>query len=126
MTNTITGTDERRFATEGSTERLAGFARLGLWTLTHLRRGRTYVDFNDVRTYVDFEEGRTYVALLALGRTYVVFLALGRTYVNFNDVRTNVDVGVALTSQITCVGRTKLAASIKRSGVQFLNFLLLA
>jgi hypothetical protein len=26
MTNTITGTDERRFATEGSTERLAGFA----------------------------------------------------------------------------------------------------
>ena len=75
MTNTITGTDERRFATEGSTERLAGFARLGLWTLTHWRRGRTYVDFNDVRTYVDFEEGRTYVALLALGRTYVVFLA---------------------------------------------------
>ncbi len=39
MTNTITGTDERRFATEGSTERLAGFARLGLWTLqTHLCR----------------------------------------------------------------------------------------
>jgi hypothetical protein len=27
MTNTITGTDERRSATEGSTERLAGFAR---------------------------------------------------------------------------------------------------
>ena len=40
-----------------------------------------------------------------------MFLALGRTYVDFNDVRTNVDVGVALTSQITCVGRTKLAAS---------------
>ena len=77
----------------------------------HLRRGRTYVDFNDVRTYVNFEEGRTYVALLALGRTYIMFLALGRTYVDFNDVCTNVDVGVALTSQITCVGRTKLAAS---------------
>jgi hypothetical protein len=27
ITNTISGTDERRFATEGSTERLAGFGR---------------------------------------------------------------------------------------------------
>ncbi len=61
--------------------------------------------------YVNFEEVPTYVALLALGRIFVVFLALGHTYVDFNDVCTNVNVGVALTSQITYVGHTKLAAS---------------
>ncbi len=72
-------------------------------TQTHLRRGRTYVIFALCRTYVIFS---------ALGHTYIVFLGIGRTNVDSNDVRTNVNVGVALTSQITYVCRTKLAASI--------------
>ncbi len=44
-----------------------------LTSRTHLRRGRTYVDFKDVRTYVNF---------FTFGRTNVGFLALDRTYVN--------------------------------------------
>ncbi len=53
------------------------------------------------RTNIVFTLCRTYVVVLALGRTYAVFLGLGRTNVDFNIVCTNVDVGVALTSQIT-------------------------
>ncbi len=58
---------------------------------THLHRGRTYVDFNDVRTNVFFSLGRTNVDFFNFGRTNVGFLALGRTYVDFfNFGRTNV------------------------------------
>ncbi len=51
---------------------------------THKRRGRTYVDFNDVRTNVFFSLGRTYVDFFTLCHTNVGFLALGRTYVDPN------------------------------------------
>ncbi len=51
---------------------------------THKRRGRTYVDFNDVRNNVVFSLGRTYVNFFTFGRTNVGFLAFGRTYVDPN------------------------------------------
>ncbi len=51
---------------------------------THKRRGRTYVDFNDVRTNVVFSLGRTCVDFFTFGRTNVSFLAFGRTYVDPN------------------------------------------
>jgi hypothetical protein len=51
---------------------------------THLRRGQTYVDFNDVCTKVVFSLGCTYVDFFTLGRTNIGFLALDHTYVDPN------------------------------------------
>ncbi len=63
----------------------------------------TNVYLKDVRTNVVF----------IFGRTYVVFLALSRTNVDSTSVCTNVDVGIALTSQINYVCRVIFMKVIK-------------